>query len=83
MTPADRIALLNRAILAVRPIGMLAEAVLVPLQTLRDDLAAELPPVAPGPVLTQPGPAPKDAPKDAPKPWSPAPGPTEPLAPAK
>jgi hypothetical protein len=79
MTPADRIALLNRAILAVRPIGMLAEAVLVPLQTLRDDLAAESPPVAPGPVPPRVSPAPKDAPK----PSAPAPGPTEPVAPAR
>lgn len=41
MTPSERLALLNQAILAVRPHGMLSEAVLEPLQTLRDDLAAE------------------------------------------
>lgn len=41
MTPADRLELLNSLILAVRPHGMLSETVLEPLQTLRDDLAAE------------------------------------------
>jgi hypothetical protein len=43
LTPAKRLALLNAAILAVRPHGMLAETVLEPLQTLRDDLAADKP----------------------------------------
>lgn len=38
MTPTQRLALVNAAIVAVRPYGHLAETVLEPLMTLRDDL---------------------------------------------
>lgn len=41
LSTTERLALLNAAILAVRPFGHLAEAALEPLQTLRDDMAGD------------------------------------------
>lgn len=73
MTTQERLAALNAAILAVRPHGFLADSVLEPLQTLRDDLAAESPPVAPEPVTQPPSPAPAVVVEAVKKPTAPQP----------
>lgn len=79
MTPSERVALCDKLILAVRPHGMLAESVLEPLQTLRDDLKAESPVPAPQPVQ-EPS---RAAPADTAKPVATAPSQPPLTAPAK